>query len=188
MIPEIILASASPRRADILKKYGISFRQIISGAEERGAPFADDAAMSNARDKALDISQKYPDDIVLSADTVIESDHQIIGKPADTEDAVRILKQLSGKTHFVTTGVCILYPPEQVDILFAEISEVTFKRVSEAGIRKYISIVNVLDKAGAYALQESPELIIESVAGDPENVIGLPVRAVETIKYLQKLY
>ena len=187
MISEIILASASPRRADILKKYGITFRQISSGAEEPGAFFADDAAMMNARVKAKDLSRQYPDKIVLAADTVIEFEQSIIGKPQDADDAVRILKSLSGKTHFVTTGVCILYPPKQVDILFADLSEVKFKNINESVIREYISKVNVLDKAGAYALQESPELIIDSVSGDPENVIGLPVRAVESLKYLQKI-
>ena len=80
MIPEIILASASPRRADILKKYGITFRQISSGAEEPGAFFADDAAMMNARVKAKDLSRQYPDKIVLAADTVIEFEQSIIGK------------------------------------------------------------------------------------------------------------
>lgn len=188
MTPEIILASASPRRADILKKYGIPFCQIPSGAEEPGALLADDAAMINARAKALDISRQHPDKIILSADTVIEFEQKVIGKPADLEDAVNILKQLSGKTHFVTTGVSILYPPGQVEIIFADVSEVTFKNVNDSVIREYISRVNVLDKAGAYALQESPELIIESVVGDPENVIGLPVRAIETLEYLQKIY
>ena len=187
MIPEIILASASPRRAEILRKYGISFCQISSGADEPGAVLSDDAAMINARIKAQDISGQYPKNIVLAADTVIEFEQKVIGKPQNTEDAIRILKQLSGKTHFVTTGVCILYPPGNIEILFADISEVKFKAVDDSDIREYISKVNVLDKAGAYALQESPELIIHSVSGDPENVIGLPFRAVEALKYLQNI-
>lgn len=188
MTPEIVLASASPRRADILNKYGISFSQIASGAEEPGAFFVEAAAMSNAETKAKDISGQYPDKIVISADTVIEFEQEVIGKPADLEDAVHILKRLSGKTHFVTTGVCILYPPEQVNILFADISKVTFKAIDDSVIQEYISRVNVLDKAGAYALQECPELIIESVIGDPENVIGLPLRAVDSLKYLQNTF
>ena len=188
MIPGIVLASASPRRADILRKYGISFCQKSSGAEEPGSFLADEAAMSNARVKALDVSRLNPDKIILAADTVIEFENEVIGKPENQEDAVRILKRLSGKTHFVTTGVCILYPPENVDILFADVSEVTFKNISGPVIREYVSLVHVLDKAGAYALQEHPELIIESVTGDPENVIGLPVRAVESLKYLQSLF
>ena len=188
MIPGIVLASASPRRADILRKYGISFCQKSSGAEEPGSFLADGAAMSNARVKALDVSRLNPDKIILAADTVIEFENEVIGKPENQEDAVRILKRLSGKTHYVTTGVCILYPPENVDILFADVSEVTFKNISGSVIREYVSLVHVLDKAGAYALQEHPELIIESVTGDPENVIGLPVRAVESLKYLQSLF
>jgi septum formation protein len=188
MIPEIILASASPRRADILKKYGISFRQFSSNAEETGSLYPESAAMNNAGIKALDISAKFPKGIVLGADTVIEFGDQIIGKPADVEDAVRILKTLSGKTHFVTTGVTLLYPPKHVEIVFAEVSTITFKRIDETVIRDYISKVNVLDKAGAYALQEFPELIIESVNGDPENVIGLPYRAIESLKYLLSLF
>lgn len=182
----VILASASPRRADILKKYGIQFRQISSGAEEPGAFLAEDAAMNNAKVKAADISRQYPQEIVLAADTVIEFEGEVIGKPSDPDDAIRILKCLSGKIHYVTTGVCILYPPKQVTILFAEVSEVKFKQIDEAVIRDYMSKVNVLDKAGAYALQEYPELIIEAVKGDPENVIGLPFRAVESVKYLQQ--
>jgi septum formation protein len=180
----VILASASPRRADILRKYGIPFEQISSGAEEPGAFFAENAAMSNAKVKAEDLSQQFPDRIVIAADTVIEFEEEVIGKPSDVEDAVRILKRLSGKKHFVTTGVCILHACEKVNILFADVSEVKFKQADESVIREYISRVNVLDKAGAYALQEYPELIIESVKGDPENVIGLPVRAIETLKML----
>lgn len=188
MTPGIILASASPRRAAILKKYGIRFRQESSSAEEHGSEIADFAAMLNARMKAVDISARHPADIVAAADTVIEFNGAVIGKPRDTEDAVRILKMLSGNEHLVVTGVCILYPPENVRILFADLSAVRFRNADESTIREYIRRVNVLDKAGAYALQESPELIIGSVRGDPENVIGLPVRAVESLKYLLTLY
>ena len=187
MISQIILASASPRRAEILQKYGIPFRQITSSVPEPGALKAEDAAMINARVKAEDISSANPDSIVLGADTVIEFENRVIGKPEDPEDAVRILKMLSGKEHFVRTGVCILYPPENIKILFSEVSTVKFKTLSEDVIREYICKVNVLDKAGAYALQESPEMIIESFSGDPENVIGLPFRAVESLKHLQKV-
>lgn len=180
----VILASASPRRAEILKKYGISFQQISSGAEEPGSLFAEDAAMCNALVKAEDLAEKYPDRLVIAADTVIEFEGEVIGKPEDPEDAVRILKRLSGKKHFVTTGVCIIHAGRKIKVLFADLSEVAFKAVDDSVIREYISKVNVLDKAGAYALQEHPELIIESVTGDPENVIGLPYRAVEALQNL----
>ena len=188
MLPEIILASASPRRAGILRKYGIRFRQESSGADEAGSSVAEFAAMGNACAKAEDVSRKNPLGIVIAADTVIEFEGRVIGKPKDAGDAVGILKMLSGKEHLVTTGVCILYPPGNVNIVFADLSKVRFRNADEQTIREYIRRVNVLDKAGAYALQESPELIIESVEGDPENVIGLPVRAVESLKYLLARY
>ena len=186
MIP-VILASASPRRADILNKYGISFTQIASGAEEPNAFSAEETAMKNAAVKAEELALKYPDHIIVAADTVIEFRHQVIGKPADREDAVRILKMLSGNQHLVTTGVAVYWLRNQTKILFADISNVSFRKLTDNGILNYISLVNVMDKAGAYALQEHPEMLIESVEGDPENVIGLPARTIETIRYLFSL-
>ena len=183
----VILASASPRRADILKKYSVDFIQIPSGADESGAFSVEESAMKNAEIKAEDLSGKYPDQIIIAADTVIEFQHQIIGKPADPEDAFRILKRLAGKKHLVTTGVAIHWRNNRTRIIFAELSEVTFKPLTDPEIKTYMSLVNVMDKAGAYALQEHPELLIESVVGDPENVIGLPRRAIESIRYLQTL-
>ena len=181
----IILASASPRRSALLREAGPAFagmRIMTSRVEEGSDP------LENAMRKAEAVAELNPHAIVIGADTVIRFGGETIGKPADLEDAKRILARLSGHTHDVVTGVCVRCIEADFLVRFEEATHVTFRTLTPEIIDKYIQDVNVLDKAGAYAIQEHGEDIIESVDGSFTNVIGLPVeRLKETIDYLLKL-
>ncbi len=179
---KLILASGSPRRSMFLSRWGFEFGTFPANAAETAGSRFDSAALENAFLKADSVSKKFPDSLVLGADTVIEFEHGIIGKPRDRADALAILLRLSGKTHTVTTGVCILSPANRIRIQFAECSRVTFRPFDSGTAERYFSLVNVLDKAGAYALQEHPELIIERTEGDESNIIGLPSRTAEALR------
>lgn len=172
----IILASQSPRRSELLTREGVDFRVVVRDTEE-----VHDASLppevlcaTNAAAKAAVVAAEYPDATVIGADTLVFIDGQPLGKPANEADAVAMLMQLQGRTHSVCTAVAVFMPGgERRD--FAEISRVTFRPLDEAAIRHYMSKVHVYDKAGAYAIQEHGDLIIERFEGDLDNVIGLPV-------------
>ena len=181
----IILASASPRRSALLKEAGPAFadmRIMASHAEEGNDP------LENAMLKAESVAQTNPRAYVIGADTVIRFEGKTIGKPADLEDAKRILAMLSGRTHDVATGVCVRCIEAGILVRFEDITHVRFRTLSPAAIDGYVQAVNVLDQAGAYAIQEHGEDISESSDGSLTNVIGLPVeRLKETFDYLLRL-
>ena len=172
----LILASQSPRRRDLLLREGVSFCIITRDTEE-----VNDASLPpqelcarNAAAKAEAVAADYPGNIIVGADTLVFLDGTPLGKPADLADARRMLATLQGRTHSVCTAVAVIMPDgERRD--FAEVSHVTFRHMSAADIDHYLSEVHVLDKAGAYAMQEKSELIVTRVDGDTDNVIGLPV-------------
>lgn len=172
-MPKIILASTSPRRKQILKNAGIDFEIHASSFDEKlkSQDFSEEIAENFALNKAKDISEKFPDDIVISADTVVVFDNKIFMKPKDKKDAFCMLKTLSGKTHFVQTSICMLYAGKK--LLKSVKTFVTFKELSDELINYYIEKFNPLDKAGAYGIQELPDGFVESVDGDFENVIGI---------------
>ena len=181
----VILASASPRRAALLRKAGPEFAamQIMPSDAEEGAD-----PLENARLKAESIAAAHPRAIVIGADTVIRFGGETIGKPADLDDARAILAKLSGRTHDVVTGVCVRCLENDILVRFEEATHVTFRVLTTEAIEKYIQAVNVLDKAGAYAIQEHGDEIIQGIDGSLTNVIGLPVeRLTETVRYLLKL-
>lgn len=181
----IILASASPRRSALLREAGPVFAsiQIITSQVEEG-----NDPLENAMRKAEAVAQMNPRALVIGADTVIRFEGGTIGKPADLEDAKRILAMLSGRTHDVATGVCVRCVEADILVRFEEVTHVTFRTLTSKVIDKYVQDVNVLDKAGAYAIQEHGEDIIETIDGSLTNVIGLPVeRLKETFEYLLKL-
>ena len=181
----VILASASPRRASLLRDAGPDFAsvQIMTSHVEEGAD-----PLENARLKAEAVAAENPRAIVIGADTVIRFGNETIGKPADIEDAKAILAKLSGRTHDVVTGVCVRCVENDVLVRFEEATHVTFRVLTPEMIEKYIKAVNVLDKAGAYAIQEHGDDIIEGIDGSLSNVIGLPVeRLTETVHYLLTL-
>ena len=172
----IILASQSPRRSELLTREGVEFRVVVRDTEEvHDASMApEELCATNAAAKAAAVAAEYPEDTIIGADTLVFIDGQPLGKPADEAEAVAMLMQLQGRTHCVCTAVAVFLPGgERRD--FAEISKVTFRPLDEAAIRHYMSLVHVYDKAGAYAIQEHGDLIIERFEGDLDNVIGLPV-------------
>jgi septum formation protein len=181
-VRSVILASASPRRAALLREAGPDFAsmRIVTSAAEEGAD-----PLENARLKAEAVAALEPRALVIGADTVIRFGGETIGKPADLDDARRTLSKLSGHTHDVVTGVCVRCLENDLLVRFEEITHVTFRTLTQEAIEAYIAAVNVLDKAGAYAIQEHGDDIIEGIEGSLTNVIGLPVeRLKETIHYL----
>ena len=181
----VILASASPRRSALLKEAGPAFAsmRIMTADVKEG-----DDPLENARRKAETVAELNPQALVIGADTVIRFEGETIGKPSDIEDAKRILAKLSGRTHDVATGVCVRCVEADILVRFEEATHVKFRTLTPETIDKYVQDVNVLDKAGAYAIQEHGDDIIESIDGSLTNVIGLPVeRLKETVEYLLKL-
>ncbi len=185
-LTKIILASASPRRKELLENAGMDFDIIVSGEEEFADKFDDpmQEAIENAKLKASSVARKNPNRPVLGADTVVALGDKVYGKPKNIDEAKQMLSELSGKTHSVFTGVCVAFAEENGDInvvLDARESRVTFKKLDSEKIEEYLSKVNVLDKAGAYAVQEFGKTIIENIDGAFDNVMGLPVDACKKI-------
>ncbi|MES2477071.1 MAG: Maf family protein [Verrucomicrobiota bacterium] len=172
----IVLASASPRRSELLAAAGIAFEVVPSPAEEVHDAAMDPAALCelNARLKAAAIAAIRPDATVIGADTLVFIDSMPLGKPGDLAAARDMLRRLSGRTHHVCTGVCVIHPGGR-EHPFHDLTEVTFRELDEAAIDAYLAVANPLDKAGAYGIQEHGDLIISSISGSYENVMGLPV-------------
>lgn len=129
----------------------------------------------NAHRKARIVAKKNPDAIVIGADTLVFLDDEILGKPRNLADARRMLKRLSGRTHQVVTGVCLMHLREHRERIFAASTDVLFHPLDGRQIRHYLARVNPLDKAGAYAIQENGELIVAEISGSFSNVVGLPM-------------
>jgi septum formation protein len=181
--PQFILASQSPRRAQLLRSIGVTDFTIISPAVDEShdpALTPQQLTLENAGRKATAVSASLPHgapSIILAADTLVYLDGIPFGKPADHREAHQMLQQLSARTHQVCTGVTLITPHGRED--FAVTSEVTFKALSTAEIEHYHSLCNPLDKAGAYGIQDHPELILENLNGSLSNVIGLPLEALQ---------
>ena len=175
----IILASSSPRRKRLMLEAGFNFEIKVSDAEEISEKFMIpwDLTVQNAQIKASPIAQNNQEKIVIGADTVVSLNNEIFGKPSDMEEAVKMLARLSGRTHIVTTGVCIIQ--KEKNETFYVNTEVTFKPLSGKEISQYVKVINPLDKAGAYAAQDHGELIIEKYSGSFTNVVGLPMSEVK---------
>ena len=176
---KIILASASPRRKQLLEEAGYLVECIVSGAEEiEDHSFAPaELALENAGRKARIVAKNFPGHVVIAADTVVWKDGRFFGKPSDIEEAFQILKELVGHTHEVVTGV-VIYFPDGGTAIFSESSLVTFHALDDGEIRAYLETIHALDKAGAYAAQGDNGRIIRNIAGSVTNVIGLPVERV----------
>lgn len=176
---DLILASASPRRKQLLEQAGYTFDIIVADVDETNPPGMDRHEVPGflARKKAAVVAEQYPDKTVIAADTVVLLDQDILGKPVDEADALRMLGRLSGRMHEVITGVCIRKGSEENN--FSVITEVYFRELSEEQIRYYIQHYKPFDKAGAYAIQEWIGLVgIDKINGDYYNVMGLPVSLV----------
>jgi len=180
----LVLASASPRRRDLLG--GVGFEVIIRPAdveELTGGLSPRDLVLANAEMKALSVAAVTPGDLVLGADTIVVLDGEILGKPRDLSHAAEMLSRLSGRIHEVLTGVCLLRGGAVSRCSFVESTRVSFRALDERIIADYLAEIDPLDKAGAYAAQEDQGRLIEQIEGSLENVIGLPVgRVLEAIE------
>jgi septum formation protein len=178
----IILASASPRRAELLGHLVEEFRVVPAEAREihDDQLTAWEMAQVNAYRKARAVAKRFPDALVLAADTLVYLDREgkLFGKPADAAQAFGMLQELQGRAHAVITGVCLMHLREHRQRVFAEWTDVRFHSLTARHIRKYLALINPLDKAGAYAIQEHGELIVSEVLGSYSNVVGLPVEKV----------
>ena len=176
-LPPIILASKSPRREQLLRQLEINFQVITRTVQESVSEHLTPRELSqiNAYRKAWVVAKDHPDHLVIGADTVVCMGRRVFGKPADLEEAHRMLMDLQGHTHEVVTGVCLIQLRHHRDNLFAETSRVIFKPLDALTIRNYLSLIDPLDKAGGYALQEHGSLIVDRVEGSTSNVVGLPL-------------
>lgn len=177
----LILASASPRRSELMQAAGYEFDVLAPDVEEAHdeSLTCETLTVENARLKALAIARQHAGAVVVGADTLVYLDEKPIGKPRDMEDAAGMLRRLSGRTHRVCTGVALIADGGAEERLFHVISEVTFKCLGEEVIRDYHSRIQPLDKAGAYAVQDESAMIIERVEGSWSNVKGLPMERLQ---------
>jgi septum formation protein len=177
----LLLASASPRRRELLRNAGFDFDVQASHIVEEMKPGErpEEFARRAAREKALHIAASSPGGrLVLGADTVVVVDGETLGKPSDPADAARMLRLLSGRTHQVHTGVCLVRAPDEVKALEHETTLVTFRELDEEEIRGYVESGEPLDKAGAYAVQGLASKFVTRISGCYSNVVGLPVARV----------
>ena len=174
----LVLASASPRRQELLRNAGIPFEVQAAKIPEEPIPgeSAKDCAERLAREKASAVARQRPQDVVLGADTVVVIDNQILGKPRDAKDAARMLRLLSGREHRVITGVALVVNGQW--FVASEITSVTFSEITEKEIADYVATGEPMDKAGAYAIQGIASRWIPRIEGDYSNVVGLPVALV----------
>ena len=180
----LILASNSPRRRELLQNAGFQFDVRPSGIEETRLPgeSPEDFARRLARDKALDVArQSDAGSFVLGADTVVAINGEILEKPVDAADAARMLRTLSGHTHRVMTGVCLVRAPETVLAWTHETTSVTFTNLTEDEIGSYVESDEPFDKAGGYAIQGLASRFIPRIKGCYFNVVGLPIPLVYEI-------
>jgi septum formation protein len=174
----LILASASPRRADILRKAGFDIEILGADVVERSDGKAVETAAFNAKLKASAIAKMYTNRLIIAADTVVCFEGQLLGKPKNLKEAKETLLNLSGRTHEVYSAVCLCQGERSFQ--FTGVSKVKFKNFDSSTVDQYYSLVNPLDKAGGYNIDESGEMIIDSFEGEYENIMGLPIEKVKT--------
>ena len=190
---KLILASCSPRRRELIKLLDMDFECISVDADESTNEIIPSKAVQEISAKkaraALSAHKISLNEVIIGADTVVVFDNKLLGKPVDDEDAQRMLLMLSGQTHFVYTGVTLIYlngDNEISEISFAEETQVNFAEISLEEIRKYISTGNHRDKAGSYAIQDEFGVHITGIKGDYNNVVGFPVARIYS--ELKKLF
>ena len=183
---DIILASASPRRKEILENVNLKFTVQSSHIEEvvlENEP-PKDLVMRLAFEKCMDVAKKNPNALVIGADTIVALDNNILGKPKDEHHAYEMIKSLSNKKHEVITGISLINLSLNKKVTDYVVSEVTFKDLSEETITDYIKTKESLDKAGAYGIQGYGALLVDSIKGDYFNIVGLPISKIgDLLKY-----
>lgn len=182
-MPRLILASASPRRRELLSELGVPFEVVVAEITEHEESTTDPRVMvaHNAALKAEWVAGRHPDALVLGADTTVFIDNHALNKPRDLPEARAMLQRLSGRTHTVFTGLALRRHADGLAIDEGEASDVTFKPLDDATIAAYLRRVHTLDKAGGYAIQEHSDLIVAGYRGSFTNIVGLPL---ETTKQL----
>lgn len=179
----IILASASPRRKEILENVNVKFTVVASNIDEvilDNEP-PKELVMRLAFEKCMDVAKKNEDALVIGADTIVVMDDQILGKPKNEEDAYNMIELLSNKKHQVITGISLINLSLDKKVIDYVVSEVTFKDLSKETIRNYINTKESLDKAGAYGIQGYGGLLVESISGDYFNIVGLPISRISDL-------
>lgn len=178
-LPPVVLASASPRRSELLSHLPVAFTVFPSDAPEvhNEQLTVREVCMVNAYRKARAVAKQFPDHLVLGADTLVSMGNRLYGKPADIHEAERMLSELQGKTHEVVSGVCLMHLRSHRVKTFSETTWVTFKQLKPEDIHNYVMKVATLDKAGAYAIQEFGDLLVAGVDGSYDNVVGLPTES-----------
>jgi septum formation protein len=176
-LPTLMLASASPRRSELLREMGVPFAVVRAAVPEVTPDHLSpvETAEINAYRKARATAKQHPDSLVLGADTIVCLGAEIFGKPMDAADAERMLAKLQGRTHLVITGVCLLRLRPYRQKLFAVRTSVTFRKLHIGQIRRYLAKIFPFDKAGGYAIQEEGDMIVKGISGSFSNVVGLPV-------------
>ena len=175
---QLLLASSSTRRRELMKNAGFEFEVCPSKVQEvrRPGEIPEDYVRRAAREKALAVAgSRGTGTLVLGADTVVDCDGQILGKPVSPDDAARMLRLLSGRAHRVITGVCLVQAPALVEALDYETTFVTFRQLDEEEIRAYVRSREPFDKAGAYGIQGLASRFVTRISGCYFNVVGLPV-------------
>ncbi len=182
-LPPLVLASASPRRRELLQEHGYTFSVEPADVPESAPAHLTpgEIVLRNARAKARAVAPRHPDALVLGVDTEVVFEGEVFGKPADLDAALAMAKRLTGRMHEVHTGVWLHHPATRQERGFVEISRVHFRRLSDAQLRAYHARIGPLDKAGAYAAQEDRGELIERVEGSFTNVIGLPMEALAAV-------
>ena len=179
MPKKVILASSSPRRKDILTQAGIAHNVIVSGVDETatGSPaeMVEEIAMRKAQ-AVLELIEYDEDTIVIAADTIVYANNQVMGKPTTTEEAFDMLRQLQDNDHEVYTGVAMLTGKKAT--VFFDMTEVTFRQLSDDEIMDYIATGEPFDKAGGYGIQGRGATLVERINGDFYTVVGLPIAKV----------
>ncbi len=181
----IILASASPRRKELLTLAGIQFTVDVADADESlpQGIYPENAVEQLSKKKAHAVFQNNPNSIVIGADTVVSIDGKILGKPKNYDEAFEMLSMLSGKMHSVFTGVCI--KSQSKEIVFSQETNVEFYNLTNQEIDKYIKTGDCFDKAGGYGIQTNGCTLIKGIVGDYFNVVGLPVA--KTVRVLREI-
>ncbi|MEF9990798.1 MAG: Maf family protein [Romboutsia sp.] len=179
----IILASASPRRKEILGNTNVKFTVIKSEIDEviLDNETPKQVVMRLAFEKCMDIASTHEKDLVIGADTIVVLSDTILGKPKDNEEAYDMIKALSNKTHQVITGISLINLDANKKIIDYVVSNVKFKDLSEADIKDYIQTNESLDKAGAYGIQGFGALLVEEIQGDYFNIVGLPISKINDL-------
>jgi septum formation protein len=187
-VKKVILASASPRRAELLKNILANVEIVPSRVDESKlrAKTPEAFAVKAATAKAKDVGRRRKNSLVIGADTIVVLGKKVLGKPKGAEDAVRTLRSLSGKTHKVITGLAVLDTKTRRLVTHHETTKVKMKKLPLKLIKDYVATGSPLDKAGAYGIQEIEEMFVAKIDGDFDNVVGLPVAAL--LKLLRELH